>query len=153
MAGAALVLSVSSCAGTEYAVLAYIANGAGGHDGTLSAPVALTIRPSNEFAVLPYLAEVPSMSTVKTRFRGQVATGKAWTCVARAENATSLTLSVGAFKFAERESLEDVKAGCDTGCTSGEVTVTNAADLEVTMTGCTLEVGAGSSVKLFFRVA
>ena len=43
--------------------------------------------------MLPYLAEVPSMSTVKTKFRG-VATGKAWTCVARAENATSLTVWV-----------------------------------------------------------
>lgn len=32
-------------------------------------------RPSNEFSTLPYLSEIPSTSTVKTKFKGTMATG------------------------------------------------------------------------------
>jgi len=127
----ATVYPVSSCsftAGWNYAVLVYVANQAGGYDGALSAAVPLRIEPSNNFLVLPYLTEVPSTNQVKTKFQGSAATGKAWACVVRAENATSMTVT-------------DVKSGCD-GCQSGEVTLTSTAELEVTLAGCNLEIGA-----------
>jgi len=124
--------NVAGCnfmAGSDYSILVYIANLAGGYDGTLSAAVPLMIQPSNEFSTLPYLSEIPSTSTVKTKFKGTMATGKAWACVASVENSTSL-------------SVMDVQTGCDTGCQSGEVTVTSMVEVEVTMSGCTLDVGA-----------
>ncbi|CAE7671664.1 Fndc3a [Symbiodinium sp. CCMP2592] len=124
------VLAVTGCsfiASWSYAVLVYVTNQAAGHDGALSPPVPLQITPSNDFAVLPYLTEVPTPDIVKASFMGTASTGRAWACLVRAENASDLT-------------VQDVKSGCS-GCSSGEAMLSNSEELEINMTGCGLEVG------------
>ncbi|CAE6964010.1 Fndc3a [Symbiodinium natans] len=123
---AVAVTGCSFIASWSYAVLVYVTNQAAGNDGALSPPVPLQITPSNNFAVLPYLSEVPSPDMVKAKFMGTAA-GKAWACIVKAENVSDVTVS-------------DVKAGC-AGCSSGEAMLSDTQELEVNMTGCNLEVG------------